>query len=68
MSKSEDFLLFTVIYPKINMNLVNTIYPRQYFANVHYRKFKFPLANLHKLASAKANFKGCMINQNTCDK
>ena len=29
------FFLFTIIYSKINMNVVKTISPWQYFANKH---------------------------------
>ena len=56
MSKNEDFLLFTIIYPKINLNLVKTVYPRQYFANAHDRKFKFPLAKLSQIGECKGKF------------
>ena len=33
--KNEDFLLFTITHPKINMNVVKTILPQQSFADKH---------------------------------
>ena len=46
--KNEDCLLFMVIYPKINKNVVNL--PTQIRENAN-----FP----QQLPSAKANFEGC---------
>ena len=33
--KMKTFLLFTIIYPKINMNDVKTILPQQHFGDTH---------------------------------
>ena len=33
--KMKIFLHFTIIYPKINLNVVKAISPRQYFADAH---------------------------------
>ena len=50
--KNEDFLLFTITHPKINMNVVKIILPQQSFADKHQRK---------RQKSAEANFKGCDV-------
>ena len=48
---NEDFLLFRIIYPKINMIVVKTI-----------AKCRFPTADAyHQLPSAKMNFEGWKV-------
>ena len=56
--KMKIFLLFTIIYPKINMNAVKTIclsnnLPMHIRENTDF---------LRQLPSAKANFEGCVTH------
>ena len=53
--KMKIFLLFTIVYPKINMNIVKTILPQEQFANTHQRKFRFSLAKALGCTSALHN-------------
>ena len=49
--KWRFFLLFTTIYPEINMNIVKTI-----FADTHSRKCRFPSAKASAIAGHQGKF------------
>ena len=50
--ENEDFfLLFTTIYPKINLNIVKTI-----LADTHSRKCRFPSAKASAIAGHQGKF------------
>ena len=51
----------TIIYSKINMNVVKTILLWQQFANSHQRKYRFLSERPQKLLSAEGNFEGCLM-------
>ena len=59
----EIFLLFTIIYPKINMNVVKVIFlgnnlPMHIGENIDFLRQK-----PWKLSSAEANFEGCISEE-----
>ena len=56
MYKNEDFLLFTIVYSKINMNIAKTISPRKLFAEPDLRKYKSPSAKALVIAECQCKF------------
>ena len=57
--KNEDFLLFTIIYPEINMNVVKTICLGNNLSKYIRENIDFPRQKPRQLPSAEANFGGC---------
>ena len=54
--KMKIFLLFTIVYSKININVVKTILPWQWLANTHWRKYRFPLAKAMAFTESQGKF------------
>ena len=54
--KIKIFLLFTIIYPKINIKVVRTILPWQQFADAPQKKHRFPSAKASAIAKCRGEF------------
>ena len=60
--KMKTFLLFTIVYSKINIDIVKTILPRQYFADAHQRQYRFPLTKALAIAKCRGKFRRLLKN------
>ena len=54
MTALANFLLFTIVYSKINIYVIKTNSPRQYFADAQYR---FPSAKALAIAAYRDKFR-----------